>query len=332
MLAMPPRAGCGSWRTRRSDRGRLEVIGAAGRPNRKQGLCKRDEGARPKPAGPLETSGRSIKDELWACGANGEKKEARPNAGQAPNACIAAHTCTSLARRAWKRSEAEQRGAAPNPPTGPCRLSAPLPRHRQSPFDNAGCCRLHEWCGSGHGARPPAPRRRRRRRWQPRSQPPASAGAQPARAAGQRGSSCGGRAPARGTGLQCCTRGCSGGGCGGAAGAAQRAAAPAALRDRCQRRAAPGPAARGWVWPGAAVWLGGGAAGACGAGMLPCPALQWRIDQWLATGRPPTNHPTFAPVPAPARAGWNSWQWRGHNVNWLAAGDSGPVVLQIHGK
>ncbi|KAL4436978.1 hypothetical protein ABPG75_004117 [Micractinium tetrahymenae] len=29
--------------------------------------------------------------------------------------------------------------------------------------------------------------------------------------------------------------------------------------------------------------------------------------------------------------GWNSWSWRGHNVNWLAAGDSGPVVLLIHG-
>lgn len=29
--------------------------------------------------------------------------------------------------------------------------------------------------------------------------------------------------------------------------------------------------------------------------------------------------------------GWNSWSWRGHNVNWLAAGNSGPVVLLIHG-
>ncbi|PRW33916.1 chloroplastic isoform X2 [Chlorella sorokiniana] len=29
--------------------------------------------------------------------------------------------------------------------------------------------------------------------------------------------------------------------------------------------------------------------------------------------------------------GWNSWRWRGHNVNWLAAGDKGPTVLLIHG-
>lgn len=29
--------------------------------------------------------------------------------------------------------------------------------------------------------------------------------------------------------------------------------------------------------------------------------------------------------------GWNSWGWRGQNVNWLSAGDSGPVVLLIHG-
>lgn len=29
--------------------------------------------------------------------------------------------------------------------------------------------------------------------------------------------------------------------------------------------------------------------------------------------------------------GWNRWAWRGHNVNWLQAGDSGPVVLLIHG-
>ncbi|PSC74999.1 Haloalkane dehalogenase [Micractinium conductrix] len=29
--------------------------------------------------------------------------------------------------------------------------------------------------------------------------------------------------------------------------------------------------------------------------------------------------------------GWNSWQWRGHNVNWLQAGDSGPVVVLVHG-
>lgn len=40
--------------------------------------------------------------------------------------------------------------------------------------------------------------------------------------------------------------------------------------------------------------------------------------------RPPTS-------PHPRVAGWNSWSWRGHNVNWLAAGDSGPVVLLIHG-
>lgn len=29
--------------------------------------------------------------------------------------------------------------------------------------------------------------------------------------------------------------------------------------------------------------------------------------------------------------GWNSWSWRGNKVNWLAAGDKGPVVLLIHG-
>lgn len=29
--------------------------------------------------------------------------------------------------------------------------------------------------------------------------------------------------------------------------------------------------------------------------------------------------------------GWNSWKWRHHNINWLSAGESGPVVLLIHG-
>jgi pimeloyl-ACP methyl ester carboxylesterase len=30
--------------------------------------------------------------------------------------------------------------------------------------------------------------------------------------------------------------------------------------------------------------------------------------------------------------GWNTWRWRGkHNVNWLSAGDSGPIVLLVHG-
>lgn len=29
--------------------------------------------------------------------------------------------------------------------------------------------------------------------------------------------------------------------------------------------------------------------------------------------------------------GWNTWRWRGQDVNWLSAGDSGPIVLCIHG-
>lgn len=29
--------------------------------------------------------------------------------------------------------------------------------------------------------------------------------------------------------------------------------------------------------------------------------------------------------------GWNTWTWRDQKVNWLSAGDSGPVVLLIHG-
>jgi pimeloyl-ACP methyl ester carboxylesterase len=29
--------------------------------------------------------------------------------------------------------------------------------------------------------------------------------------------------------------------------------------------------------------------------------------------------------------GWNTWRWRGHAVNWLAAGEAGPAVLLIHG-
>lgn len=29
--------------------------------------------------------------------------------------------------------------------------------------------------------------------------------------------------------------------------------------------------------------------------------------------------------------GWSCWSWRGHNVNFLAAGDKGPVVVLVHG-
>ncbi|GAB4823102.1 hypothetical protein N2152v2_010148 [Parachlorella kessleri] len=29
--------------------------------------------------------------------------------------------------------------------------------------------------------------------------------------------------------------------------------------------------------------------------------------------------------------GWNTWKWRGHNVNWLGAGTEGPPVVLIHG-
>lgn len=29
--------------------------------------------------------------------------------------------------------------------------------------------------------------------------------------------------------------------------------------------------------------------------------------------------------------GWNTWNFRGHKVNWLGAGDSGPIVVLIHG-
>lgn len=56
-----------------------------------------------------------------------------------------------------------------------------------------------------------------------------------------------------------------------------------------------------------------------------CGLFVWAC--WLtAEPRHPTN--TLSQY---LHAGWNSWQWRGHNVNWLAAGDSGPTVLLIHG-
>ena len=29
--------------------------------------------------------------------------------------------------------------------------------------------------------------------------------------------------------------------------------------------------------------------------------------------------------------GWNTWRWRGQDINWLSAGDSGPAVVLIHG-
>jgi len=29
--------------------------------------------------------------------------------------------------------------------------------------------------------------------------------------------------------------------------------------------------------------------------------------------------------------GWNSWKWRNHNINWLTAGEKGPIVVLIHG-
>jgi pimeloyl-ACP methyl ester carboxylesterase len=29
--------------------------------------------------------------------------------------------------------------------------------------------------------------------------------------------------------------------------------------------------------------------------------------------------------------GWNTWKWRNHNINWLSAGEKGPVVILIHG-
>ncbi|KAL4518461.1 hypothetical protein Ndes2526B_g01130 [Nannochloris sp. 'desiccata'] len=29
--------------------------------------------------------------------------------------------------------------------------------------------------------------------------------------------------------------------------------------------------------------------------------------------------------------GWNTWKWRNHNINWLTAGEKGPVVVFIHG-
>lgn len=30
--------------------------------------------------------------------------------------------------------------------------------------------------------------------------------------------------------------------------------------------------------------------------------------------------------------GWNAWMWRGHRINWVSAGDKGPIVLLIHGE
>lgn len=30
--------------------------------------------------------------------------------------------------------------------------------------------------------------------------------------------------------------------------------------------------------------------------------------------------------------GWNTWMWKGHRINWLSAGNSGPIVVLIHGK
>jgi len=31
------------------------------------------------------------------------------------------------------------------------------------------------------------------------------------------------------------------------------------------------------------------------------------------------------------RKGWNTWKWRNHNINWLTAGENGPVVVFVHG-
>ena len=52
----------------------------------------------------------------------------------------------------------------------------------------------------------------------------------------------------------------------------------------------------------------------------------------LVTGPPPTELDAQGVTRLKLLPkGWNSWKWRNHNINWLSAGESGPVVLLIHG-
>lgn len=67
--------------------------------------------------------------------------------------------------------------------------------------------------------------------------------------------------------------------------------------------------------------------------LLAIPGAAWlprNLACRLAQCAPPPAADTTT-SPPPLWSGWNRWAWRGHTINWLAAGDSGPVVLLIHG-